>query len=136
MAANVTHLDHLFEGTRMLQILGVLKRIRQNGPHFLCGDFNTPGFLGPRSKRFLPPVLRQMRRAGYQDAFHAVGTGGGRTFPSISPLFRLDFLFFPDQWARGLHSAHALDQVGIHHASDHRPVVVEWSWPERTALVA
>ena len=56
------------------------------------GDFNTPGFLGPNTHRFLPPVLRLMRRAGYEDAFHAVGYGHGKTFPSHTPLVRIDFL--------------------------------------------
>jgi endonuclease/exonuclease/phosphatase family metal-dependent hydrolase len=130
----VTHLDHLFEGTRMLQIAGVLRRMGEHSPHFLCGDFNTPGFLGPRSRRLLPPVLRRMRRAGYQDAFHVVGEGRGLTFPSQSPLWRLDFLFFSHHCAWGLRSARALTADGIQYASDHRPVVVEWAWPESNAL--
>ena len=81
LTAFVTHLDHAFEGTRLLQIQGVLRRIAQRGPHFLVGDFNTPGFLGRKSRLLLPPVLREMRRAGYQDAFHAVGEGPAWTFP-------------------------------------------------------
>ena len=126
----VTHLDHAFEGTRILQLGGVLRRIRQFGPHFLVGDFNTPGFLGQYTRRLLPPVLRQLRRAGYQDAFHAVGEGHGRTFPAVSPLVRIDFLFFPCRWARGLHSARTLDLGMTRQASDHRPVIAEWSWPQ------
>jgi endonuclease/exonuclease/phosphatase family metal-dependent hydrolase len=129
----VTHLDHLFEGTRLLQLSGVLRLIRQHGPHYLCGDFNTPGFLGPRTRRLLPPVLRQMRRAGYQDAFHAVGVGRGLTFPSHSPLWRLDFMFFSHHCAWGLRSARALDGSIIPYASDHRPVVVDWAWPHADA---
>ena len=126
----VTHLDHAFEGTRLLQIRGVLRRILHLGPHLLVGDLNTPGFLGRNSRRFLPPVLRQMRQAGYQDAFFVVGEGPGRTFPAISPFVRLDFLFFPRVWARGLRSAHTLDAGNMAAASDHRPVVAEWSWPQ------
>ena len=136
LAAYVTHLDHFFEGTRLLQIHGVLRRISGRDPHFLAGDFNTPGFLGRRTRRLLPPVLRQMRRAGYLDAFHAVGTGGGRTFPAQSPLWRIDFLFFPGRWAPGLRSARTLDVESIYHVSDHRPVVAEWGWPERHAFAA
>lgn len=130
LSAFVTHLDHVFEGTRLLQIRAALDRLAHHGPHFLCGDFNTPGFQGPHSRRFLPPVLRSMRRAGYLDAFDAIGKGAGHTFPARSPLFRIDFLFFPMRWARGLHLAQTLDGAVTRRASDHRPVVAEWSWPE------
>jgi endonuclease/exonuclease/phosphatase family metal-dependent hydrolase len=128
--AFVTHLDHAFEGTRLLQIQAVLRRIARAAPHFLVGDFNTPGFVGPGARRLLPPVLRMMQRAGYQDAFHAVGEGSGRTFPSHSPLVRIDFLFLPDQYARGLRSARTVAHVSTQQASDHRPLLVEWAWPE------
>jgi endonuclease/exonuclease/phosphatase family metal-dependent hydrolase len=134
LAAYVTHLDHLFEGTRLVQVSGVLRSIAGDRPHFVAGDFNAPGFVGRRSRRLLPPVLRQMRRAGYQDAFRAVGSGYGPTFPSHAPLWRLDFLFFPNFWASGLRAARTLDLVRIHHVSDHRPVVVEWSWPEQVPV--
>jgi endonuclease/exonuclease/phosphatase family metal-dependent hydrolase len=128
--AFVTHLDHAFEGTRLLQIQGVLDRIAQDAPHFLVGDFNTPGFVGPSTRRLLPPVLRMMRKAGYQDAFHAVGEGSGRTFPSHSPLVRIDFLFLPYRYALGLRSAQAVAHGPTHDASDHRPLLVEWEWPQ------
>lgn len=129
----VTHLDHAFEGTRLWQIRGVLERIAHAEPHFLLGDFNTPGFIGQNTRHFLPPVLRMLRQAGYQDAFHAIGEGHGRTFPSHSPLVRIDFMFLPCRWAQGLRSAHTINQGVTHHASDHRPLVVEWAWPERAA---
>jgi len=129
LVAFVTHLDHAFEGTRLWQIRGALQHMAGRGPHFLGGDFNVPGFTGQRTRHFLPPVLRSMRGAGYQDAFGAVGKGSGRTFPSESPLFRIDFLFFPTRWAHGLRAAHAWDEGGAHHASDHRPVIVDWTWP-------
>ncbi len=128
--AYVTHLDHASEATRLLQIDGVLTRVSPQHPHFLAGDFNTHGFMGRQSRRLLPPVLRRMRRAGYQDAFYAVGTGAGRTFPALSPLLRLDFLFMPRFWARGLLSAGTFKHERISTASDHRPVVIEWGWPQ------
>src|SRR5512138_472208 len=130
LAGYVTHLDHAWEGSRLVQIDGALSAIGVQGPHFLCGDFNTPGFLGPYSRRLLPPVLRRMRRAGYEDAFYAVGIGSGRTFPSAAPLLRYDFLFLPHYWARGLRSAHTVDHLTISLASDHVPVVAEWAWPQ------
>jgi endonuclease/exonuclease/phosphatase family metal-dependent hydrolase len=134
LTAFVTHLDHAFEGTRLFQLQGVLRRIAGHQPHFLVGDFNTPGFVGRHSRRLLPPVLRALQQAGYQDAFHVVGEGSGRTFPSHSPLFRLDFLFLPIRWARGLQSAQTLAWDITHLASDHRPLLVEWHWPERKAV--
>ncbi|MGE5601974.1 MAG: endonuclease/exonuclease/phosphatase family protein [Nitrososphaerales archaeon] len=134
LAAFVTHLDHAFEGTRLLQIRGVLRRMVQRShgrPHFLMGDFNTPGFLGSHSRQFIPPVLQAMRAAGYSDAFRTVGQGHGRTFPAHSPLVRIDFQFVPDRWAHGLQRAEALNWDLTNQASDHRPLLVEWLWPER-----
>jgi endonuclease/exonuclease/phosphatase family metal-dependent hydrolase len=133
LTAFVTHLDHAFEGTRLLQMDGGIQRIARRAPHFLVGDFNTPGFIGPNTRRLLPPVLRMLRRAGYEDAFHAVGEGHGRTFPSHSPLVRIDFLFMPNRWSSGLRAAQALNWSVTHDASDHRPLLVEWVWPERAA---
>ena len=135
----VTHLDHAFEGTRLLQIHGVLGRmaLRSHGqPHILMGDFNTPGFLGNWSRQFIPPVLQAMHSAGYQDAFRAVGEGHGRTFPAHSPLVRIDFQFFPQRWASGLQKAEALSWDLTQAASDHRPLLVEWLWSERSPIVA
>lgn len=136
LTAFVTHLDHAFEGTRLLQISGVLRRIAQRGPHFLVGDFNTPGFLGRNSRRLLPPVLRLLHRAGYQDAFHAVGEGPAWTFPVNAPLVRIDYLFMPCRWAHGLRSARTVVEDTTLVASDHRPLLVEWAWPERAAASA
>lgn len=136
LTAFVTHLDHAFEGTRLLQIQGVLRRIMQRGPHFLVGDFNTPGFLGRNSRRLLPPVLRALRRAGYQDAFHAVGQGPAWTFPALAPFVRIDYLFLPCRWAQGLRSARTLTWDVTQQASDHRPLLVEWAWPERAPIGA
>jgi endonuclease/exonuclease/phosphatase family metal-dependent hydrolase len=130
LCAYVTHLDHALEVTRWLQIGGVLRSVPRSGPHFVAGDFNAPGFLGHQTRRLLPPVLRRMQSAGYQDAFHVVGQGHGRTFPSHSPLWRIDFLFFPSLWAPGLRSARTLDMEGLPQVSDHRPVLVEWAMPQ------
>jgi endonuclease/exonuclease/phosphatase family metal-dependent hydrolase len=106
----------------------VIRRITERGPHFLCGDFNTPGFLGRRSRGWLPPALRILRNAGYHDAFDAVGIGPGHTFPAGRPFLRIDFLFFPTRWASGLRSARTVGAPP--HASDHRPVMAEWRWPD------
>lgn len=136
LTAFVTHLDHAFEGTRLLQLREVLRIIARRDPHFLIGDFNTPGFLGPRSRRLLPPVLRMLQQAGYLDAFSKVGRGPGHTFPAHSPLVRIDFLFLPQRWAHGLRSAHTINDTWVREVSDHRPLWVEWAWPERAELRA
>jgi endonuclease/exonuclease/phosphatase family metal-dependent hydrolase len=129
LTAYVTHLDHAFEGTRLHQLSGIIQRIAHHKPHFLVGDFNTPGFKGVRTRRLMP-VLQTLYRAGYLDAFGAVGRGHGRTFPSQSPLFRIDFLFFPKRWAQGLLSANTISSDVTQHASDHRPLLVSWAWPD------
>jgi endonuclease/exonuclease/phosphatase family metal-dependent hydrolase len=137
LTAFVTHLDHAFEGTRLIQIRGVLRRMVQRShghPHLLMGDFNTPGFSGNRTRQLVSPVLQAMHTAGYQDAFRAVGEGHGRTFPAHSPLFRIDFQFFPQRWAHGLMKAEALGGDLTHEASDHCPLLVEWLWSERAAV--
>jgi len=100
------------------------------------GDFNTPGFVGNWTRQLTPPVLQAMHSAGYQDAFRAVGEGHGRTFPAHSPLVRIDFQFFPQRWAQGLQKAEALGCDLSQAASDHRPLLVEWLWPERSPIVA
>lgn len=131
LSAFVTHLDHAFEGTRLAQVRGALARLTHDEPHFICGDFNSPGFHGIRMRRLSLPVPRWMRRAGYEDAFHAAGIGNGRTYPARRPVFRVDFIFFPIRWAPGLRSARVLDSTAVRWASDHRPVIADWSWPDR-----
>ncbi len=131
LRAHVTHLDHAFEGTRLLQIRAVLRYLPASGPHYLGGDFNTPGFVGRRSRYLLPPVLRYLHRAGYCDVFREVGQGHGRTFPAMAPVFRLDFLFLPARYVGGLRCAYALNSRVTQFASDHRPVVAELSLAPR-----
>jgi endonuclease/exonuclease/phosphatase family metal-dependent hydrolase len=131
LRAHVTHLDHAFEGTRLLQVRALLRHLPTTGLHYLGGDFNTPGFVGRRSRYLLPPVLRYLQRAGYRDVFREVGHGNGRTFPSAAPIFRIDFLFLPAQYAGGLRWAYALNSRVTQFASDHRPLVAELSLAPR-----
>jgi len=131
-----THLDHAFEGTRMIQLQAAIRHMRPYGPHVLAGDFNTPGFPGQRTRHVMAPILFLMRRAGYRDAFHVAGKGPGHTFPAASPFVRIDYLFLPYRWAGGLRVAHAVGTAAARHASDHRPVIAEWSWPEALTIPA
>lgn len=77
-----------------------------------------------------------METAGYRDAFGAIGEGAGRTFPAHSPMVRIDFQFLPEKWVQGLRRAETLNGLDTHDASDHRPLLVEWRWPERSAANA
>lgn len=129
VTAYVTHLDHAFEGTRWLQIRAVLRHLPYGRPHYLGGDFNTPGFNGRSARYLLPPVLRMLQGAGYYDAFQLAGQGHGRTFPARSPLFRIDFLFLPAQYAGRVRAARSLNSLVSLFASDHRPVVVDLALP-------
>ena len=88
------------------------------------------------TRLLLPPVLRMLAAAGYQDAFHAVGNGSGRTFPSHSPLVRIDFLFPALRWSSWVAFLARLGGDVMHQASDHRPLIVEWAWPQGEALPA
>jgi vancomycin resistance protein VanJ len=80
-----------------------------DGPVLLAGDFNTPPaghIYGVLTRR-------------YEDSFKEAGWGWGFTFPSKSPLLRIDYIF---------HSAHwkAMEcRVGARPGSDHRPVFAE-----------
>jgi endonuclease/exonuclease/phosphatase family metal-dependent hydrolase len=130
LTAFATHLDHAFEGTRLVQLQAALEHMRPYGAHFLAGDFNTPGFPGQRTRHVVVPILYMMRRAGYRDAFHVAGKGRGHTFPAANPLVRIDYVFVPQRWARGLSRVHAVGMTAARHASDHRPVVAEWAWPD------
>jgi endonuclease/exonuclease/phosphatase family metal-dependent hydrolase len=74
---------------RAIQILDVKQSILES-PHpvMLCGDFNDV----PNSYAY-----RQIRSL-LQDAFIKKGSGIGRTFVSLSPTLRIDYIFYPDHF--------------------------------------
>ncbi len=124
-----THLDHAFEGTRMWQLRGVLTSLagQAGEPHVLMGDFNTPGPVGPRSKRLTPPVVRMMRGGGYVDAFMAAGEGNHATFAAVVP-FRIDYIFVPAAMQPFLTACRVINGPLVDQASDHRPLLAEFDW--------
>ena len=124
-----THLDHAFEGTRMWQLRGVLTALQSkaNEPHVLMGDFNTPGPVGPRSKRLTPPVVRMLKSGGYVDAFMAAGEGDHRTFPAVIS-FRIDYIFVPAIMQPYLTGCRVVNGALVDQASDHRPLMAEFDW--------
>ena len=124
-----THLDHAFEGTRMWQLRGLLTTMQPHAaePHVLMGDFNTPGPVGPRSKRLTPPVVRMLKGNGYVDAFMTAGLGNHATFPMTFPL-RIDFIFVPEVLKPKLTSCQVVNGPLVDKASDHRPLMAEFDW--------
>ena len=53
-----------------------------------------------------------------------------------TPLVRIDFQFLPIRWAHGLRVAETVISEITDHASDHRPLLVEWMWPGRAPALA
>lgn len=125
----VTHLEHLLVPVRTQQFQRLSLVLRTvKGPHVLMGDFNTHT---PTRSRVWPgePLVRQLRSLGYVDAFAAVDTGDGRSYPSRLPLARLDYIWIPRRWRTGLKRAWVLATPTARAASDHFPVVVDWASP-------
>lgn len=124
-----THLDHAFEGIRLWQLRGVLNKLQEHGtdPHVLLGDLNTHGPVGPRSKRFTPPVVRLLRSKGYVDAYMQAGKGDHATFRYLWP-FRIDYVFVPLVMVPHLTSCRTVDSHLVKQASDHSPLVAEFEW--------
>ena len=131
LTAYVTHLDHAFEGTRLHQMNGIIKHIARRSPHFLMGDFNTPGFLGPNTHRLVTPVLRMMSPRRLR---RCVPCGGPRTWQDLPVTHPTGTYQLSSSCRaigqRGFRSARALNSGVTQQASDHRPLLVEWSWSE------
>ncbi len=79
-------------------------------PVLVTGDFNTP----PRGR-----IYRQLA-SHLQDSFAATGWGTGYSFPSIAPIYRIDYL-----WA-GVGVEPRTCQRLLVRVSDHCPVVGEF----------
>jgi vancomycin resistance protein VanJ len=94
-------------GIQADQLLGWAEELQ--GPVVLAGDFNTP------------PVGRIYGRItrGYRDAFGTAGWGWGQTYPSKTPLLRIDYIFHTPDWST------VSCEVGWPVGSDHRPVFAE-----------
>ena len=67
------------------------------------------------------PVLRQIV-ASLRDAWEAVGTGDGATYPAIAPAARIDYVFVGD--GPGITGA-VVGGEGAAEASDHLPLAVD-----------
>jgi len=125
-------------------LLGSIEQ-HQHGFHVLAGDFNTiaPGDLFDAMK--LPHRLRalvwlsggQIRwrtirtilDAGYTDAYRAFHEGSisGFSFPTWAPHVRLDYVFVPAAFRDRLTSCEVFMHDAAKDASDHYPLVAEWT---------
>lgn len=147
----VTHLEWRWEDVRVQQVRSLLLwTTRDRGkPHILLGDFNTvhPNDVARfessgRSWRDFaesvqtefpqaapePQAIARVLKAGYVDAFEAVGEGDGRTYTTGQPLLRLDYCFVDPSIRGWLRRAHRWESPLSQVASDHFPLVVDMSF--------
>lgn len=140
------------EYRRVRELRALLAAIQrhQQGFHVLAGDFNTvaPGDLFDKMK--LPARLRalvwlsggQIRwrtistilDAGYVDVYRDThgregepATISGFTFPTWGPHVRLDYMFVPTVFRDRFTSCEVFTHDAAPEASDHYPLVAEWT---------
>lgn len=108
-----THLDHHPDDTwRRQEVARLLAAIgaRPRRPLLIGGDFNsTPDSV----------VQQTLRDAGLKDAWAICGGGDELTYPAITPVKRIDYLFLTGA-ARCTEG-----RVIATEASDHRPVLID-----------
>ncbi len=144
----VTHLEWRWEDVRVQQVRSLLQwTTRDRGrAHLLLGDFNTvhPDDVvrfeaeGRSWQEFAasvqdgfpqaapePKAIALVLKAGYVDAFAAVGEGDGRTYTTGQPLLRLDYCFVDPSIQGWLVRARRWESELSQVASDHFPLVVD-----------
>jgi endonuclease/exonuclease/phosphatase family metal-dependent hydrolase len=137
----ITHLDHRSEGARWEQAGDLLLWTgRDRGRlHLLLGDFNAlspDAYQGEGWGRAVgealaepgrwaeePRVIPRLMRAGYVDAFAAVGQGAGETYSTAKPLVRIDYCFVSGAGREAVRSCQRWDAGVACLASDHFPVL-------------
>jgi endonuclease/exonuclease/phosphatase family metal-dependent hydrolase len=141
----ITHLDHRSEAIRLEQWAAANTwLLRDRGrPHLLLGDFNalaaadypTPETIAQlrayqAAQGWPTPafdLIAQALKAGYVDTFNRAGQRSGATWPSAAPERRIDYVFLPDVMADRLTSCTRWDDPIARGASDHLPVLAEFS---------
>lgn len=102
---------------KLIQFLNDKKYFSVNSPHLspiVCGDFNS------RSGRLGDAVCHLFKYLKDQCAYQLYPRGkGSRTFPSLMPMLRLDFIFVPPCFY-----VQSCEVLGSY-VSDHRPVVID-----------
>jgi endonuclease/exonuclease/phosphatase family metal-dependent hydrolase len=114
-----THLDHTGDDVwRVQEIAGVLRTAATMAgsgmPILLRGDLNAR----PES-----PIHRDLRAAGFRDAWEECGSGDAMTFPAGAPDRRIAYLYL----SGGVRCVEA--RVLASDASDHRPLLVRLRLP-------
>lgn len=135
------------EYRRVRELRALLAAIQehQHGFNVLAGDFNTIGPADVFDAMKLPHRLRalvwlsggQIRwrtirailEAGYTDIYRAIHGDviSGFTFPTWSPHVRLDYVFAPSGYTSRFTSCEVYAHDEARAASDHYPLVAEWS---------
>lgn len=135
------------EHRRMRELGALMTSIKahQEGFHVLAGDFNTIAPDDVFDAMKLPHRLRalvwlsggQIRwrtittilEAGYADAYRELHEGAisGFSFPTWAPHVRLDYVFLPRAFRDRLVSCEVFTHDAARDASDHFPLVAEWS---------
>jgi len=104
-----THLHHIEKDTaiRQQQVPEIVQFWNQRQRTIFLGDLNAT----PDAKE-----MAMLRAAGLQDAFAAIGTGAGLSWPADKPEVRIDYIWFsPDLTVRDLAMPRstASDHLGI-----------------------
>lgn len=115
-----THLDHREEDTDRLsaseELIGQLKPYDAL-PAIICGDFNDESSS---------PTVTWLGEH-LHDSWARAGSGSGFTYPSASPIKRIDYVFSSKQSAERSTWWKPVSASVIHTgASDHLPVLVEF----------
>lgn len=145
-AVYVTHLNHLSERVRARETSALLEVIARyaDDRHLLMGDFNALAASdyvdnlarlarieaeSQEAENLLPlQVVPHLLAAGYRDAWAAGdATATGATWPAPSPEVRIDYIFVPPALQARLISCLVPDSPAAQTASDHLPVLAEFS---------
>eukprot|EP01119_Soliformovum_irregulare_P009327 TRINITY_DN2255_c0_g1_i5.p1 TRINITY_DN2255_c0_g1~~TRINITY_DN2255_c0_g1_i5.p1 ORF type:complete len:207 (-),score=22.05 TRINITY_DN2255_c0_g1_i5:236-856(-) len=139
MTIFATHLEHISEKIRLLQIEEVCNIMRLEGPHALFGDLNTLCRRDYNEMEWQSVIdLRQERRwiedgtaepqievipflekQGYRDIFDQVGTGKPWTAWTRRPIMRIDYGFTSSHFPHDLCRSWVCSDIKC---SDHFPV--------------
>ncbi len=144
----VTHLDHTDEAARSLQFRVARQWLGRdrNRPHLLMGDFNaiTPWDFAHRPAAYEtlarhekggnltghgkgPSLIAQVEKAGYVDLYQRFGQPGGQSYIPTEIAIRIDYLFASQTLASHAHSCTIWQEPTGAEASDHRPVLAEFT---------
>ena len=102
---------HQIRGSQLRNIFSSIRLHAPSRPCLIGGDFNAPA--GDR-------IFEPLRQNGFQDAFHASGSGWGNTVTNDYPLHRIDQI-----WVTGLFEPVRATAVPTAH-SDHRMLVCDF----------